>query len=41
MPWLLYLLSTLRAAIADDYARLASGWWSTFTGWEWLPIEFQ
>ena len=26
-------LHTLRAAIADDYAMFASGWWPTFTGW--------
>ena len=25
-------LHTLRAAIADDYAMFASGWWPTFTG---------
>lgn len=34
---LLHLLSTLRAAIADDYARLASGRWLTVTGWAYLP----
>ena len=27
----LHSLSTLRAAIADDDARLASGWWLAFT----------
>ena len=26
-------LHTLRAAIADDYAMFASGWWPTFAGW--------
>ena len=31
---LLHSLSTLRAAIADDDARLASGGWLALTGWE-------
>src|SRR5271165_6532767 len=31
------LLHTLRAAIADDYAMFASGWWPTFTGWASRP----
>jgi hypothetical protein len=26
-------LHTLRAAITDDYAMFASGWWPTFAGW--------
>src|ERR1700758_5689018 len=30
-------LHTLRAAIADDYAMFASGWWPTFTGWASRP----
>ena len=30
---LFHSLSTLHAAVADDYARLASGWQPTFTGW--------
>ena len=34
-------LHTLRAAIADDYAMFASGWWPTFAGWgcltHWVP----
>jgi hypothetical protein len=34
---LLCPLSTLRAAITDDYARLASGWRLPVTGWDWLP----
>ena len=24
----------------DDYARLASGWWLTVSGWDWLPTGF-
>ena len=28
---------TLRAAIADDYAMFASGWWLAFAGWVCLP----
>ena len=38
---LLHSLSTLRAAIADDDARLASGGWLALTGWGWLPTGFQ
>ena len=34
---LLYFLSTLRANISIDYARLGSGCWSGFAGWDWLP----
>ena len=30
-------LHTLRAAIADDYAMFASGWWLAFAGWACLP----
>jgi len=30
-------LHTLRAAIADDYAMFASGWWLAFAGWTCLP----
>jgi hypothetical protein len=30
-------LHTLRAAITDDYAMFASGWWLAFTGWGCLP----
>ena len=30
-------LHTLRAAITDDYAMFASGWWLAFTGWACLP----
>jgi hypothetical protein len=37
---LLHSLSTLRAAITDDYARLASGWWLTTTRWDCLPTGF-
>jgi len=25
--------------LRDDYARLASGWWLAFSGWDWLPTE--
>jgi len=38
---LLHSLSTLRAAITDDDARLASGGWLTLTGWDWLPTGFR
>ena len=38
---LLHSLSTLRAVIADDDARLASGGWLTLTGWGCLPTGFQ
>jgi hypothetical protein len=35
-------LHTLRAAIADDYAMFASGWWLAFAGWglspHWVPV---
>ena len=31
-------LHTLRAAIADDYAMFASGWWPTFAGWASRPL---
>jgi len=35
-------LHTLRAAIADDYAMFASGWWLAFAGWgcspHWIPV---
>jgi hypothetical protein len=31
IAWLLQMLSTLRATITGDYARLAYGWWPTFT----------
>jgi hypothetical protein len=41
MTRLLHSLSTLRAAITDDDARLASGGWLVLTGWEWLPTGFQ
>ena len=34
-------LFTLRAAITDDDAKLASGWWLTFPGWDWIPTEFR
>src|SRR4029077_13280093 len=30
-------LHTLRAAIADDYAMFASGWWLAFAGWGLSP----
>ena len=40
ITWLWHSLSTLRAALLDDDARLASGWWLTFSGWDWLPTEF-
>jgi len=33
-------LSTLRAALSDDDARLVSGWWLTVSGWDWIPTEF-
>ena len=33
-------LSTLRAVLLDDYARLVSGWWLTVSGWDWIPTEF-
>ena len=33
-------LFTLRAAISGDYAKLASGRWPTFSGWDWVPTEF-
>jgi len=33
-------LSTLRAVLTDDDARLASGRWLTLSGWDWLPTEF-
>jgi hypothetical protein len=38
---LLHSLSTLRAVITADYARLASGWWLAFAGWDWSPTEVQ
>jgi hypothetical protein len=41
MTRLLHSLSTLRAAITDDDARLASGGWLALTGWEWLPTGFR
>ena len=41
MTRLLHSLSTLRAAITDDDARLASGGWLTLTGWGWLPTGFR
>ena len=34
---LFHSLPTLRATISDDYARLASGWWLAFAGWDCLP----
>jgi len=38
-PW--HWLFTLRAAIADDDAKLASGGWPSFPGWDSnLPTEF-
>ena len=34
-------LFTLRAALSDDYAKLASGGWPTFPGWDSnVPTEF-
>ncbi len=33
-------LSTLRAAVADDYARLACRWWPTTTVWDLHPQGF-
>ena len=41
MTRLLHSLSTLRAAIADDDARLASGGWLALAGWDWLPTGFR
>jgi len=41
MTRLLHSLSTLRAAMADDDARLASGRWLTLTGWDWIPTGFR
>src|SRR5687768_12222550 len=38
---LLHSLSTLRAAITDDDARLASGGWLALTGWDWSPTGFR
>jgi hypothetical protein len=40
MTRLLHSLSTLRAAITDDYARLASGQRLTVSGWDCLPTGF-
>ena len=40
MARLLYSLFTLHAAITDDYAKLASGWWSTFTRRDSDPLGF-
>ena len=37
---LLKLLSTLRADISADYARLASVRWLIFNGQDWLPVGF-
>jgi len=43
MTRLLHSLSTLRAAIADDDARLASGGWLVLTGLgvitHWVPMR--
>jgi hypothetical protein len=34
---LLHSLSTLRAAVTDDYARLTCSWWPAFTAWDSHP----
>ena len=30
-----------RRRLPDRHARLASGWWPAFAGWEWVPTGFQ
>jgi hypothetical protein len=36
-PWDVCLHAVVRAAIADNHAIFASGWWPTFAGWALVP----